>query len=55
MEITKEEVEKLLGYEIVNFKVTNKAYRGKKVSRMTLAIQPKKQDKHIIITIKPKS
>jgi hypothetical protein len=55
MEMTKEEVEKLLGYEIVNFKVTKKAYRGKKVSNLTLAIQPKKTAEFITITIKPKS
>jgi hypothetical protein len=55
MEVTKEEVEKLLGYEITNFKVTKKAYRGKKVSKMTLAIQPKRESEFITITIKPKS
>jgi len=54
MEMTKEEVEKLLGYEIVNFKVTKKAYRGKKVSKMTLAIQPKKEPEFITITVKLK-
>jgi len=55
MEITKNEVEKILGYEIANFKVTKKAYRGKKVSKLTIAIQPKKTAEFITITIKPKS
>jgi hypothetical protein len=53
MEITKEEVEKLLGYEILGFKVTKKAYRGKKVSSMTIAVRPKKEPEHIVVTIKP--
>lgn len=53
MEMTKEEVEKLLGYEIVNFKVTKKAYRGRKVSRITLAVQPKTSVESIIVSIKP--
>lgn len=55
MEMTKEEVEKLLGYEITSFKVTKKAYRGKKISKMTLAIQPKTTADSITITIKTKS
>lgn len=53
MEITKKEVEKILGYEIVNFKVTKKAYRGKKVRSMTITVQPKKEIEFITVTIKP--
>lgn len=54
MEITKEEVEKLLGYEIINFKVTKKAYRGKKISAITIVVQPKNYfPEDIIVTIKP--
>jgi hypothetical protein len=54
MELTKEEVEKLLGYEIVKFKITKRAYRGKKVSKITLAVQPKKEPEHITVTLKLK-
>ena len=54
MEITKEEIEKILGYEITNYKVTKKAYRGKKVSSMTIVIKPKSYSPgDIIVTIKP--
>jgi len=54
MEITKKEVEKLLGYEISNFKVTKKAYRGKKVSSITIVVQLKNYHPgDITVTIKP--
>ena len=53
MEITKKEVEKLVGFEVVSFKITKKAYRGKKVSSMTIAVQPKKEIEFITVTIKP--
>jgi hypothetical protein len=53
MEITKEEIEKILGYEIVNYKITKKAFRGRKVSKITLAVQPKKDPESITVTIKP--
>ena len=53
MEITRNEVEKLLGYEIVDFKVTKKAYRGKKVSSITIAVVPKTVAESITVTIKP--
>ena len=53
MEITRNEVEKLLGYEIVDFKVTKKAYRGQKVSSITIAVGPKTVAESITVTIKP--
>lgn len=53
MEITKKEIEKLLGYEITNFKVTKKAYQGQKVVRLDISVQPKNYDKPITVTIKP--
>lgn len=54
MEITKKEVEKLLGYEITEFKVTKKAYRGKKIASITLVVKPKNYSPgDIIVTIKP--
>ena len=53
MEITKEEIEKILGYEIVNYKITKKAFRGRKVSKITLAVQPKKDPESITVTINP--
>jgi len=55
MEITKKEIEKILGYEIVNYKITKKAYRGRKVSRITLAVQPKISTESIIVSIKTNS
>lgn len=53
MEMTKNEVEKLLGYEIVDFKVTKKAYRGKNLTSVTIAVVPKKVAEFITVTIKP--
>ena len=53
MEITKKEIEKLLGYEIANFKVTKKAYQGQKVVRLDITVQPKQEAKQVTITIKP--
>lgn len=53
MEITKEEIEKILGYEIANYKITKKVFRGRKVSKITLAVQPKKDPESITVTIKP--
>jgi hypothetical protein len=52
MEITKKEIEQILGYEIVNFKVTKKAYRGTKVSSITVSVQPKKDPEQITVTVK---
>ena len=53
MEITKNEVEKLLGYEITEFKVTKKAYRGKKIT-VTLTVKPKNYFLgDVVVTIKP--
>lgn len=54
MKITKKEIEKILGYEIVNFKVTKRAYRGTKVSSMTMIVKPKNSSPgDITVTIKP--
>ena len=52
MEITKEEVEKLLGYEIVNFKV-RKTYRGYKVVKLNITLVKKHDPKEITITLRP--
>ena len=52
MNITKKEIEKILGYEIANFKVTKKAYRGTKVSSVTVAVQPKQESDSITVTVK---
>ena len=54
MEITKKEVERLLGYEITEFRVTKKAYRGEKISSITLVVKPKNYSPgDVIVTIKP--
>lgn len=53
MEITKKEIEKILGYEIVNFKVTKRAFRGTKVSSITVTVLPKKELEQITVTLKP--
>ena len=50
MEITKEEVEKLLGYEIVNFKV-RKTYRGYKVVKLNITVVKKHDPKEVVITV----
>ena len=53
MEITKKEIEKILGYEIINFKVTKKAYRGTKVSSVTVSVLPKQELEQVTVTIRP--
>lgn len=53
MKITKKEIEKILGYEIVDFKITKRAYQGQKVVRLDIAVQPKQEAKQVTITIKP--
>lgn len=53
MKITKQEVEKLVGFEVVSFKITKRAYRGKKVSSITISVIPKKEPSFITVTIKP--
>lgn len=53
MEITKKEIEKILGYEIKNFKVMKRAFRGRKISSITVSVEPEKQAEQITITIKP--
>lgn len=51
MEITKKEVEKLIGREVVSYKVA-KTYRGTKVVKLTIYAQPKKEVEYITVTIK---
>ena len=53
MKITKREIEEILGYEIVNFKVTKRAYRGTKVSSLTVTVLPKKTTEQVTVTIRP--
>lgn len=53
MEITKEEVEKLIGGEVLTYKVT-KSYRGYKVAKVKVVAVKAKDSKEITITIKPK-
>jgi len=52
MEITKEEVEKLLGYEIIDFKV-RKTYRGYKVVKLNITAVKKHDPKEVTIILKP--
>ncbi len=55
MEITKKEIEQILGYEIVSFKVTKRAFRGMKISSITVSVQPEKEAEQIIVTIRPQT
>jgi hypothetical protein len=52
MEITKEEVEKLIGDEVLTYKVT-KSYQGYKVTKVKVVAIKAKDSKEIIITLKP--
>lgn len=52
MELTKREVEKLVGEEILTYKVT-KSYRGYKVVEVKVIAIKAKDSKEITITIKP--
>jgi len=52
MDITKEEVEKLIGGEILTYKIT-KSYRGYKVTKVKVIAVKAKDSKEITITIKP--
>jgi hypothetical protein len=52
MDITKEEVEKLIGSEVLTYKVT-KSYRGYKVTKVKVIAVKAKDSKEITITIKP--
>lgn len=52
MDITKEEVEKLIGSEVLTYKVT-KSYRGYKVTKVKVVAVKAKDSKEITITIKP--
>ena len=53
MKITKKEIEKILGFEVKTFKVTKRAFKGKKVSSMTIAVEPKQEADQITVTIRP--
>jgi hypothetical protein len=53
MEITKKEVEELIGDEILTYKVT-KSYRGYKVIKVRIVAIKAKDSKEITITLKPK-
>ena len=52
MNITKEEVEKLIGDKILTYKVT-KSYRGYKVTKVKVVAVKAKDSKEITITLKP--
>lgn len=52
MDITKEEVEKLIGDKILTYKVT-KSYRGYKVAKVKVVAVKAKDSKEITITLKP--
>ena len=53
MEITKKEVEKLIGDEVLTYKVT-KSYRGYRVTKIKIVAVKAKDSKEITITIKPR-
>jgi hypothetical protein len=52
MEITRKEIEKILGYEVANYKILKRSYRGRRTSTLTLSIQPKKEPEYVTVTIK---
>jgi hypothetical protein len=52
MEITKKEVEELIGDEILAYKVT-KRYKGYKVIQVKVVAVKAKDSKEVIITLKP--
>lgn len=52
MEITKKEVEELIGDEILTYKVT-KSYRGYKVIKLKVVAIKAKDSKEVTITLKP--
>jgi hypothetical protein len=52
MEITRKEIEKILGYEVTNYRIMKRSYRGRRVSTLTLSIKPKKEPEYITVTLK---
>jgi hypothetical protein len=52
MEITKKEVEELIGDEVLTYKVT-KSYRGYKVIKVKVVAIKAKDSKEVTITLKP--
>ena len=52
MEITKKEVEQLLGQKVLSFKVT-KVYRGYRVAKIKIVAVKEKDSKEAIITLNP--
>lgn len=53
MEITKKEVEELIGDKVLTYKVT-KSYRGFKVSKLKIVAIKERDSKEITVTLKPK-
>ena len=53
MKITKKEIEQILGYEIIDFKVTRRAYQGTKVSSITVSVRPKEKSEQVTLTVRP--
>jgi len=54
MEVTKKEVEQLLGRKVLSYRVI-KSYRGYKVSKIKIIAIPEQDSKEITITLKPKN
>ena len=52
MEITKKEVEELIGDKVLTYKVT-KSYRGCKVTKVKVVAIKAKDSKEVTITFKP--
>ena len=53
MKITKKEIETILGYEILSFRIAKRAYRGTKISSVTVVVQPKKKLEQVTLTVRP--
>ena len=51
MELTKKEVENLIGKKVISYKVT-KSYRGYKVSKLKIVAIPEQETKEVTITLK---
>ena len=52
MELTREQIEELIGDKVSNYKVT-KSYRGYKVVKLKVTATKAKDSKEITITVKP--
>lgn len=51
MKLTKKQIETILGYEVADFKIIKKAYRGEQVRSMTVSVSPKYQLETVTMTI----